>query len=84
MKIVKTRRAGNSTVVTIPPGMGYEPGVEVLVERMADGTLRITPASRLHEVLRGIASDVVHDHSEAFAILEEHDRQADRPAAGAA
>jgi antitoxin component of MazEF toxin-antitoxin module len=84
MKIVKTRKVGNSVVVTLPPELGYEAGVDVLIDRASNGDLRIMPAARLHEVLRKRARQLIEEDAEALAILEEHDRRADEPAHPAA
>lgn len=84
MKIVKTRKVGNSVVVTLPPELGYEAGVDVLIDRAPNGDLRIMPAARLHEVLRERARKLVEEDAEALAILKEHDRRADKPAHPAA
>ena len=84
MKIVKTRKVGNSVVVTLPPELGYEAGVDVLIDRAPNGDLQIMPAARLHEVLQERARKLVEEDAEALAILEEHDRRADKPAHPAA
>jgi antitoxin component of MazEF toxin-antitoxin module len=75
MKIVKTRRVGNSVVVTLPPELGYEAGIDVLIDRASNGDLRIVPAARLHNVLRERAWQLIEEDAEALAILEEHDRR---------
>jgi antitoxin component of MazEF toxin-antitoxin module len=84
MKIVKTRKVGNSVVVTLPPELGYEAGIDVLIDRAPNGDLRIMPAARLHDVLRERARQLIQEDAEALAILEEHDRRADKPAHPAA
>jgi antitoxin component of MazEF toxin-antitoxin module len=84
MKIVKTRRVGNSVVVTLPPELGYEAGIDVLIDRAPNGDLRIMPASKLHDVLRERTRQIVEEDAEAVAILEEHDRPVDKPAHPAA
>jgi antitoxin component of MazEF toxin-antitoxin module len=75
MKIVKTRKVGNSVVVTLPPELGYEAGIDVLIDRAPNGDLRIMPAARLNEVLRERARQLIEEDAEALAILEEHDRR---------
>jgi antitoxin component of MazEF toxin-antitoxin module len=84
MKIVKTRKVGNSVVVTLPLELGYEAGIDVLIDRAPNGDLRIMPASRLHSVLRERARQFIDEDAEALAILENHDRHADEPAHPAA
>ena len=70
MKIVKTRKVGNSVVVTLPPELGYEAGIDVLIDRASNGDLRIMPAARLHDVLRerarrgGLSADLRAPHRE--------------------
>jgi antitoxin component of MazEF toxin-antitoxin module len=72
MKIVNTRKVGNSVVVTLPPELGYEAGIDVLIDRAPNGDLRIMPAARLHDVLRERARQLIQEDAEALAILEEH------------
>lgn len=84
MKIVKTRKVGNSVVITLPPELGYQAGLEVLIDRAPNGDLRIMPAAGLHQVLRERARELVAEDAGALAIVEEHDRRASKPAHPAA
>lgn len=80
MKIVKVRRVGNSNVVSIPrefEASGYTPGSSVLVEKLADGELRILPTDRVREGVRQVADRVVIEHPGAMDILANHDPDAD-------
>jgi antitoxin component of MazEF toxin-antitoxin module len=82
MKIVKVRRVGNSNVVSIPreyEAKGYKPGSSVLLDETADGELRLLPADRLREQIRGIGRRVVDEHREALQILAEHDPETTSP-----
>lgn len=84
MKIVKVRRVGNSNVVSIPrefEASGYAPGASVLVEELADGELRIMPAERVRERVRGIADRIVREHPEAMEILATHAPEDEPPPA---
>ena len=84
IKIVKTRHVGNSTVVTLPAELGYGPGLDVIIQRLPDGDLRIMPASKLQDVLQARSRQLIEEDRAALAILEEHDRRADEPAHPAA
>lgn len=76
MKVVKVRRVGNSNVVSLPRELearGYEPGTSVLIEELEDGELRILPADRVRERIRGVGRRVVREHAEALEILAADD-----------
>jgi antitoxin component of MazEF toxin-antitoxin module len=80
MKVVKVRRVGNSNVVSLPRELeasGYVPGTSVLVEELPDGELRILPADRVRERVRGIAACAVSERAEALEVLASHDADHD-------
>jgi virulence-associated protein VagC len=83
MKVVKVRRVGNSNVVSLPrefEARGYRPGASVLIDETDDGELRIVPADRVHDRIRGIADRLVSDHVEAMDILANFSPEDDDPA----
>lgn len=76
MRIVKIRKVGNSNVVSIPrefEAQGFTPGTPVLMEKTADGELRILPADKVREQIRQVGRRLVDDHREALRILADHD-----------
>jgi antitoxin component of MazEF toxin-antitoxin module len=83
MNIVRVRRVGNSNVVSIPKeleAVGYTPGTDVLVEEVADGSLRLVRTDAVRALIRKAARRTVAEDREALAILEAHDRVDHRPA----
>jgi antitoxin component of MazEF toxin-antitoxin module len=80
MKVVKVRRVGNSSVVSIPrefEARGSTPGSSVLVAELPNGELRSLPTDKVRERIREIGQRVVAEHGEALQILADHDP--DRP-----
>ncbi len=76
MKTVKIRRVGNSNVISLPHELeshGYTVGTQVVVEELANGELRIIPASRLRELIREVGRRVIAEDREALERLAEHD-----------
>ncbi|HYS01280.1 MAG TPA: hypothetical protein VET82_02890 [Candidatus Eisenbacteria bacterium] len=76
--MVKVRRVGNSSVMTLPRGLerlGYTPDSQVLVEELPSGQLLVTPAEKIRTRIRKIGRRVVAEDREALRILEAHDRR---------
>ncbi len=78
MAVVKVRRVGNSSVITLPAGLageGFEPGAAVLVEADVDGTLRVIPVPDLDAHVRDVARTAIQRRRRNLEILEAHDRE---------
>lgn len=76
LKTVKIRRVGNSNVVTLPHELeshGYTAGSQVVVEELANGELRIIPASRLRELIREAGRRVLAEDRELLEALAGDD-----------
>jgi antitoxin component of MazEF toxin-antitoxin module len=74
--MVKVRRVGNSTVITVPAGLaghGFEPGAAVLVELMDDGTLRVIPVPDVDAHVRDVARAAIQRRRHALEILRAHE-----------
>lgn len=78
MALVKVRRVGNSSVITLPAGLGghgFEPGSAVLVEAEDDGTLRVIPVLDVDAHVREVARAAIQRRRRTLEILEAHDRE---------
>ncbi len=78
MAMVKVRRVGNSSVITLPAGLAggaFEPGAAVLVEAEDDGTLRVIPVPDVDAHVREVARAAIQRRRRALEILEAHDRE---------
>jgi len=75
MALVKVRRVGNSSVITLPAGLGchgFEPGSAVLVEAEDDGTLRVIPVPDVDAHVREVAQAAIQRRRRTLKILEGH------------
>jgi antitoxin component of MazEF toxin-antitoxin module len=75
MELVKIRRVGNSSVVTLPravTGHGFDVGTYVLIEER-DGEIVLRRAT-VTEAVRNIAREVVEEDQEALEYLAAYDR----------
>jgi antitoxin component of MazEF toxin-antitoxin module len=78
MALVKVRRVGNSTVITLPAWLkwhGFDPGSTVIVEAEHDGTLRVIPVPDVATHVREVAQAAIQRRQRALDMLEEHDRR---------
>lgn len=78
MKRMRIRRIGNSNMVALPSELedaGYRPGVEVLVQGMPEGEVRIVRADLARESTRDLASRLAERHRRTLERLADHDRQ---------
>jgi antitoxin component of MazEF toxin-antitoxin module len=81
MNIVKIRRVGNSSVVTIPgsvAGDDFPVGSQVVVHRNDRGEIVITPAERVREQVLEAGRRIAAHRAEALEILADHDPDAVR------
>jgi hypothetical protein len=79
VKVHKVRRVGNSNVIALPRELepfGYRPGATVLIEHLADGSLRVIPTTQLRAVIREMGRQVIVEDREALNLLAEHDQNA--------
>ena len=82
MKVVKIRRVGNSNVVSLPrelEALGYTVGTSVVVDELANGELRILPASTVRDRIRAVGREVIAEDAEALRLLERYDREGLEP-----
>jgi antitoxin component of MazEF toxin-antitoxin module len=78
MPLVKVRRVGKSSVITLPAGLGgqgFEPGSAVLVEAEDDGTLRVIPVPDVDAHVREVARAAIQRRRRTLEFLEAHDRE---------
>jgi antitoxin component of MazEF toxin-antitoxin module len=78
MKRMRIRRIGNSNMVALPSELeeaGYRPGVEVLVQEMPEGEVRIVRADLARESTRDLARRLAERHRRTLERLADHDRQ---------
>lgn len=89
MEIVKIRKVGNSTVITLPRGLqdlGFTEGAQIVVEMTPEGEVRLIPVNNLRAVIRASGRKVADQHREALDILTEAEgapHLPDRSSAGA-
>lgn len=76
MEIVKVWKVGNSNVVTLPRSLaeGWEPGTEVILDRLPTGEIVMRKAESLKEHIRAAGRRAIEENQEALRILEAHDR----------
>lgn len=82
MKVVKIRRVGNSNVVSLPrefEALGYTVGTSVVVDELANGELRVLPASTVRDRIRAVGREVIAEDGEALHLLERYDREGLEP-----
>ena len=75
---MRIRRIGNSNMVALPSELeeaGYRPGVEVLVQAMPEGEVRIVRADLARESTRDLARRLAERHRHTLERLADHDRQ---------
>jgi hypothetical protein len=75
---MRSRRIGNSNMVALPSELekaGDRPGVEILVQGMPDGQVRIARADLAQESTREVAHRPAERHRRALERRADHDRQ---------
>ena len=74
--VVKVRRVGNSSVITIPKDLestGFAIDSKVVIEELASGQLLVTPEVLMRQRVRSIGRAVIAEDFEALEILRTHD-----------
>jgi antitoxin component of MazEF toxin-antitoxin module len=76
MMMVKVRRVGNSTVISLPRELenrGFTAGTTVLMEVLSTGELQVVPAVTVRRVTPERARQLVARNHESLDLLAEHD-----------
>jgi antitoxin component of MazEF toxin-antitoxin module len=78
MKLNRIRRVGNSNVVSLPRELdaaGFAVGVQVVIQQLPSGEVRLLPADRVRQMVRDYGRRVVTENRAALEILANHDRK---------